>query len=486
MRVGARTPVMRVGARSLVVFTLVVVACDASPELVQSQPPWRAPRAVLVSRLGNLERPLTYNGASDVSRSGRFVVFDSLVEGERELTWRILLHDTQRETVTLVAAGSSGDPPEPEPPFRWATAEISADGRYVVFDSPSTDLVPRDRNQSWDAFIYDRVAAKFTLVSRSSRGEQGDRGSYEPTISAHGRFVAFTSHATNLDVDDTIGADVFVHDRRTGKITVITYGTEPHGPAGAAGKGDSGSPSISADGSRVAFLSRATDIVPGDTNRAVDAFVHDVSSGATQRVSVTSEGEQLEPFEYAESADVFREGAEQPQISGDGKVVVFSSHANGLVAGDDNNMPDIFTHELNTGGTERVSVPTGGGDGYRPEDRECGQNGQCFPLIRSHSPSISHDGRYVAFLSGAPQLHPGELDARHQTDDVFVHDRKTMATLLVNRRPDGSPARDVELIGGSISPDGRWVTYTSNDNRIAPGDSSGDDIFLQRLPQFDN
>ena len=178
------------------------------------------------------------------------------------------------------------------------------------------------------------------------------------------------------------------------------------------------------------------------------------------------------------------EGVEEARISGNGRVVAFSSHANGLVPEDDNNVPDIFVHEIETGVTERVSVPTGGGDGYRPEDRACGRNGQCFWAIASQVPSISHDGRLVAFHSGAPLLYPGDEDAKYGgDDDLFVHDRVTTTTLLVNRLPNGTPSGAPNLNAGSISSNGRWVTYTS-DGRIAAADNDADeDVFLQRLPR---
>jgi hypothetical protein len=112
-------------------------------------------------------------------------------------------------------------------------------------------------------------------------------------------------------------------------------------------------------------------------------------------VSVDSDGGELEPLVYFEEASVYRDGVDEARISGNGRVVAFSSHANGLVPDDDNNVPDIFAHEIDTGVTERVSVPTGGGDGYRAQDRTCGTNGQCFWHIASQAPSISHDGRFV-------------------------------------------------------------------------------------------
>jgi hypothetical protein len=285
----------------------------------------------------------------------------------------------------------------------------------------------------------------------------------------------------NDSEDEDPQADVFVKNLHSGAVTLVSGAL---GSSSKSPRGESGFPSISADGSRVAFLSDAADLVAGDTNRAVDAFVHDLRSNETTRISVDGDGGELEPIVYSEEATVYRDGVDEARISGNGRVVAFSSHANELVPEDDNNVPDIFVHEIDTGVTERVSVSTGGGDGYRPEDRACGIEGQCFWHIASQVPSISHDGRFVAFHSGAPLLYPGDKDARYGgDDDLFVHDRVTTTTLLVNRLPNGTPSRAPNLSAGSISSNGRWLTYTSDGRIAAADDDANGDVFLQRLPR---
>jgi Tol biopolymer transport system component len=396
-----------------------------------------------------------------------------------------VLRDTKRERTTVVAThddDNSPGPPPSRPPFgAWVGPSISANGRYVAFIESPAKTVPGDDDRASDIFLYDRRANHVRLIGRSGSGEPADRASFEPAISDNGRFVAFTSYATNLAAEDKDPrADVFVKDLHSGAVTLVSGAL---GSFSKSPRGESGFPSISADGSRVAFLSDAADLVAGDTNRAVDAFVHDLRSNETTRVSVDSDGGELEPFEYTEEGSDYRDGVDEARISGNGRVVAFSSHANGLVSEDDNNVPDIFVHEIDTGVTERVSVPTGGGDGYRPGQRACGRNGQCFWVIASQVPSISHDGRFVAFHSGAPLLYPGDKDARYGNDDLFVHDRVTTTTLLVNRLPNGTPSRAPNLTAGSISSNGRWVTYTS-DGRIAASDNdANEDVLLQRLPR---
>jgi Tol biopolymer transport system component len=450
--------------------------------------PWQAPPAVHVSKVlagGSLTDCLN----SDLNRNGRRLLFTCLTEDfdASRLEVRLWLRDTRRKTSTLIEQGESdfADAQSSRPPFGvWDGKDLSANGRYIAFESTER-YTHKDRNDTSDIFVFDRRTKRIRLVSRSTIGGIGNRGSHEPSISADGRFVAFTSYATNFGPDqDRRRADVFLRDRRAGATTLVS--AHRTGRRSAPGRRtDSGAPAVANDGSRVAYLSENPALVAADSNRAVDAFVYDIGTRLTIRVSVSSNGDQLEPFVYSESATTYRDGVDDVDISGNGRVVVFESHANGLVDEDDNNNVDIFAHEIESGLTQRVSVATGGGDAYRPEDRECGTNGQCFTFIQSHSPSVSRNGRFVAFLSGAPRLYPGDRDPRHGTDDdVFVHDRATVTTQLVNRFPDGSPGSENNLYAGEISANGRWVTYASDSNRAAKGaaDNGATDVFLQRLP----
>lgn len=435
-----------------------------------------------MSDLGRHDRPYTENTISAVSNSGRHVVFASVVKDDLEGTF--FLADTKLGTIRRIERSYKGGKPTSEggeyhsSAFGFGAPEITPDGRYVAFTSPYADLVRRDDNRAPDVFVYDRVARRTRLVSRSSEGIQANGSSADATISADGRYVAFTSRATNLAAEDARRSeDVYVRDMQKGTTTLVSVGV------GGKGNRASGLPGISDDGNRISFLSRATNLVEGDTNTAIDAFVRDVAESKTLRVSVTSEGEQLEPFVYEESASTFRDGAGALDISDNGEVVVFSSHANGLVPEDSNDNVDIFVHEIDTGVTERVSVRSDGGDAYRPEDRECGNNGQCFTFIQSREPAISGDGRLVYFLSGSPQISDEDADdSRRSEEDVFVHDRVSGDTVLVSRNPDGSPVRAWNLYPGSISANGAWLTYSADSAKVdgTGGDKDeGSDVFLQ-------
>ena len=187
-----------------------------------------------------------------------------------------------------------------------------------------------------------------TRVSVASDGAQGNRYSYDPSISADGRYVAFYSYASNLVSGDTNGVyDVFVHDRQSGQTTRVSVASD-------GAQGNNGSyydPSISADGRYVAFDSSASNLVSGDTNGARDVFVHDRQGGGTTRVSVASDGAQGGT------------GSWNPSISADGRYVAFYSGASNLVSGDTNGTDDVFVHDGQTGQTTRISVASDGSQG---------------------------------------------------------------------------------------------------------------------------
>jgi Tol biopolymer transport system component len=230
-----------------------------------------------------------------------------------------------------------------------------------------------------------------TCVSVASNGAQGNRQSTAPSISADGRYVAFASLASNLVSGDTNNEpDIFVHDRETGQTNRVSVASD-----GTQGNGGSYMPSISADGRYAAFKSSASNLVPGDTNGYEDIFVHDRETAQTERVSVASDGTQGNHW------------SSYLVISADGRYVAFASLASNLVSGDTNNELDIFVHDRETSQTKRVSVAS---DGAQADGGSW------------YNPSISADGRYVAFGSVASNLVPGDTNGMQ---DVFVHDRGT-------------------------------------------------------------
>ena len=207
-------------------------------------------------------------------------------------------------------------------------AAISADGRFVAFDSLSDNLVSGDTNGYDDVFVHDRQTGDTERVSVNSGGGESDSRSSYAALSADGRFVTFASAAGNLVAGDDNGKDdIFVHDRQTGltsRVSVDSAGIQANDHSLTEG------PRISADGRFVAFDSEATNLVPGDTNGSADVFLHDRQTGDTQRVSVDSAGSQGNALSSA------------PDINQDGGFVVFGSNASNLITGDTNGMPDVF------------------------------------------------------------------------------------------------------------------------------------------------
>lgn len=316
----------------------------------------------------------------------------------------------------------------------------SGDGRYIAFDSFASTLVPGDTNNATDVFVFDRQLGALERVSVSPTGIEGTFDSRSPSISADGRFVAFVSRASNLVPGDTNNIDdIFVVDRLTKAVERVS-----DSPTGEEGNSSSSSPSISPDGQFVSFVSRASNLVPGDTPGGVnDIFVFDRQTRAMDRVSLAPSG--AEPNASSDS----------PSISSGGRFVAFASNASNLVPGDTpGGVDDIFVFDRQTRAFDRVSLTASGAE----------------PNSYSRSPSITSDGRFVAFVSSASNLVPGDTNGM---DDVFVVDRQTRA---IDRLDVGPIYQDFfsfnEGNPPSISADGRFVTFASQRPNLVPGDGN--------------
>jgi Tol biopolymer transport system component len=386
------------------------------------------------------------NGFSDfaeISADGRFVVFESaasnLVAGDTNDQLDIFVHDRQTGQTTRLSVASDGS----EANHYSGNPTISADGRYVAFDSWASNLVDDDTEGWSDVFVHDRRTGKTTRVSVASDGTGANFNSYSPALSADGRFVAFASHADNLVGDDTNGSgDIFVHDRRTRQTVRVSVAT-----GGVQANALSFSPAISGDGRFVAFNSHAKNLVADDTNDTVDVFVHDRQTGQTTRVSVATDGGQANNYSFL------------PQLSADGRHVTFGSVASNLVA-DTNGAGDIFVHDRKTGRTERISLATGGAQAND----------------FSFSPAISADGRYVAFSSFASNL---VVDDTNDAPDVFVHDRQSGKTTRASVANNGTQG-DNSSVYPAISADGRFVAFSSAARNLVVDDTNSEvDIFVR-------
>ena len=328
------------------------------------------------------------NGASvfpSISGNGRLVGFRSaasnLVPGDTNRRLDVFVYDRRTKRITRASIGTRG---------RQANRDVSAvnlsgNGRVVIFSTAASTLVRGDTNGKRDVFARDLVSNRTTRLSISNFNRQPNDDSNSATVSADGRYVGFRSLASNLVSGDTNGIeDVFVFDRRrnlTRRVNVTS--------GGAQVLGLSFRPSLSANGRFVAFRSAATNLVTGDTNRQIDVFVRDLAAGKTKRMSVSSSGRQTNGRSY------------RPNISGNGRYVVFASSATTLVQRDTNRVPDVFRHDRRTGRTTRISLTNGGR-----------QPGGC-----SIHPKTNADGTVVVFTSTAANLVPADTN---RSSDIFA------------------------------------------------------------------
>jgi Tol biopolymer transport system component len=389
-----------------------------------------------------------------VSADGRFVAFSSragnLVAGDADNDSDVFLRDRRAGTTRLVSVSRAG-PPADGTSFG---AAVSADGRYVAFLSDATNLVHGDTNGLRDVFVRDMAAGTTTRVSVSSSGGQttagtgDDPASGSASISATGRYVAFSSGAPNLVAGDTNGTgDVFVHDVRSGRT--VRASVSDTGRQAAAGGFN---PSISADGRHVGFISDDDGLVRGDTNGLGDVFVRDLRTGGTDRVSVSGTGEQTVDGES------YRINV---ALSATGRYAVFTSSATTLVVDDTNGAYDVFVHDRRTGATTRVDVSSGG---TQADDD-------------AYGPAVSADGRLVTFHSDADNLTPGGVPAGMS---VFLHDRRAGTTRLVATTHTGAFSFGPEDFS-VISADGRYVAFASASSALVAGDTNdASDVFVRR------
>jgi Tol biopolymer transport system component len=393
-----------------------------------------------------------------ISAHGRFIAFssnaDNLVPDDLNATTDIFVRDRTRGTTERVSVSSTGEAGD----LFSGGPSISTDGgRFVTFWSMASNLVPGDTNNAGDVFVHDRKLGTTELVSVSPTGEPGndDSGSEirGQSISADGRFIAFVSGASNIASGRGV---IVVRDRklRTSKRIGRPLNREPVSGFTSLG-------AISANGRFVTFNSSLSNLVVGDTNNTHDVFVHDRKLGITERVSVSSTGEQGNDSSFAHD------------ISANGRFVTFVSEADNLVNGTTGRCNSfvqcVFVRDRKLGTTELVSVsPTGA-----PANR------------LSSNPSISADGRLVAFMSWADNLVPGDTNTRCNdeevcTGDVFVRNRRTSTTQRVNLASGGSQANGSSGdFGVAISADGRFVTFDSSATNLVPNDTkNASDVFV--------
>jgi len=353
-----------------------------------------------------------------------------------------VVQETNSGTVTLFSSDSSSVPGNAASDQPVA----SAHGTNIVFNSIATDLAFNATNGSQHIFSKDYYTGVVTLVSSSASGVQGDAYSFDPSVSSDGSKVAFTSTSDNLVTGDTnTSNDIFVKNLTTGAVTLVSTTS-----AGVQANNHSGSASISADGSKVAFVSYADNLVAGDSNGQRDIFVKDLNTGALTLVSSSSAGVKGNDF------------SEMPSISADGTKVVFASSANNLVAGDTNGEEDIFLKDLTTGAISLISADVNGLQGVRD----------------SNTPIFSPDGTKVAFLSSSGNLVPQNFTGYQK---LFIKDIATGVVTLVSQASDGTQP-DGYSFAPVFSADGTKMAFASYADNLVAGDTNANpDIFVKDL-----
>lgn len=367
---------------------------------------------------GNSQRPA-------VTPDGRWIVFSSsatnLVANDGNNLADVFVRDRATGSVELASIDDAGNQANGD---SWAIG-VSDDGRFILFLSLASNLVPGDTNGVMDGFVRDRSNSTTRRVTIGAGGVQATGTIDSLAISGDGSTVAYST-ASALVPGDTNGLhDVFVHTLATGAVERTSVG-----PGGSQSNGATFSPSLSASGRFVVFHSLASNLVVNDTNAARDIFVHDRQNATTTRVSLGPGGVQANgDSRYA-------------ACSADGSLVVFVSFASNLVPNDTNATADVFVHDVIAGATERVSVSSTGAQGT-----------QAFTSVLT-IPSISADGRYVAFYSPLDGL-DGPANA---TDDAFVRDRNAGRTIQVSRSSTGAFGNSAS--GPLAQFGGTWVLET--------------------------
>jgi Tol biopolymer transport system component len=401
-----------------------------------------------------------------VSADGAFVVFDSaatdLVYGQSGIgTSNVYLFDRAADTLALVSgSGGSG---LVSGNHHSVTPEVSADSSVVAYSTFATDLVPGavDRNGIVDVALYDRGTAATTLASRHAPGQASATPSADSSLlsaSADGRYAVFLSASVNAVpglVDRSTGKDIFLADRVAGTTTLVSHAA---GLPATTGDGESVAAAISADGAWVAFISRSTDLVPGqedsnldyfnfDDRPGLDVFLYNRATGATTLVS------HIPGSSTTAGDETCIPGL---GISADGRYVTFVAMASNLVPGQvDANLLDVFLYDRVADTTMLVSRKAG-----TPSQTANGD---------SNGPVISGDGRWVAFVSLATDLVAGSTDT-NALYDTFLFDRTSGQTLLVSRAAGTAATAASGLsLNPALSSDGRYVAFASSSNNLVPG-----------------
>ncbi len=351
------------------------------------------------------------------------------------------------ERISTSSSGASANGTSQRP-------SLSADGRYVVFDSDASNLVTGDTNGEIDVFRKDRQTGTTIRISTDSSGTQGDDLSRVSSVTSDGRYIAFSSEATNLVAADTNATgDIFLKDTMTDTTTRVSTDS-----SGTEANGHSGTTYITPDGRYVFFNSSASNLVAGDTNGVDDVFRKDLDTGTTIRVSEGTGGVQANDWSGIDYFGI--------RASDDGRYVVFNSLATNLAVEDTNGQGDVFLKDLTTGTLTVLNTSSSG----------------VYGNSASGGGTMTPDGTKVVFHSTSSNLVAGDTNG---TWDVFVKDVSTGTTTLASSTSSGAIGNGISS-NGFIASDGQTIAFWSDATNFVSGDTNGAyDVFLKNLQTGD-
>jgi Tol biopolymer transport system component len=354
------------------------------------------------------------------------------------LTLPTLARSQFNDLVSADASGVAGNDQSFKP-------SISGDGRYVAFESEAANLVPGDINLLRDVFVKDTQTGTILMASTTSGGQLADGLSKSAYLARNGVWVVFSSNAENLDPapDPNFLYDIYLRNLATGAVIHVT---PPATGSLTFPDNDCHHPSVTDGGRFVAFESAATNLIANDTNNRADVFVRDTVTNITYLASASSPGVPANGLSL------------EPMISGSGRYLVYQSGATDLVPGI--TLPEFHIYLFDSGiGTTTLLSQSGGTPG----------NGV------SSSPRISRSGDYAVFTSNASNLVPNDTNGE---SDIFVYDVANQTLSRESLATGGNQLSDVSLFG-SISDDGRFVTFSSAAPELPGGSNSAHQIYLR-------
>ena len=381
-----------------------------------------------------------------LSADGRWVAFESgasnLVAGDTNNYSDIFLVDLQAST--LVRASTTATGGESTSPSQFAS--LSADGRYVAFKTSASNLMPVPPNGHPQYVIKDMQSGVLEAASANSSGTMGNHESFG-VMTRDGRHFVFTSDATNLVLGDTNGVnDVFERDLNTGVTVRVNLG-----PGGIQDTSPSGVPRASADGRFVVFTSASSVLVPGDTNPSGDVFLADLQSGTIVFADTNFLGVQANG------------GCSDPDVSDDGRFVSFVAHASNLVLTDTHNQECVYVKDMQTGSVYLAST----------------DSLQLSGGVHGGFPVLTPNGRVVLFWTGSV-LDPQDTNAFM---DMYAHDIFTARTAIVDLGSSGAAGNTNVWQDFGTNQDGSKFVFSSDSTNVVPGDlNSHEDVFVRDCP----